>query len=146
MLNSTQVQLVHHYIYILLYPRALHLLPLCASTITSLPLQQSQLVCTGATISPFFGQNQYIFSRLEPPTTKPIERHITYNQVGSCMDLTECLAVLERHREQQHSADLGGRCEENSSRCRAAGSKAVGKNSGEDGGPAWQSISDYVYW
>ncbi len=65
------------------------------------------------------------------------------------MDFTECLAVLERHREKQDSADLGGRCEENGSRCRAAESKAVGQNSGdsgEDGGRTWQSISDYIYW
>ncbi len=48
------------------------------------------------------------------------------------MDFTECLAVLEHHREQQHSAGHDGHREEDGSRCRAAGSKTVGKNSGEE--------------
>ncbi len=79
---------------------------------------------------------------MKPPTTKPVKGTL-YNQVGSCMDFTECLAVLERHREKQRSADLDGRCEENFSHCRAAGSETVGKNSGENGGPAW--LSPFIY-
>ncbi len=89
-----------------------------------------------------FDKISTFFSTVKSPTIKPVKGTL-YNQVGSCMDFTECLAVLERHREKQHSADLDGHCEENVSYCRTAGSETVGKNSGENDGPAW--LSPFIY-